>query len=135
MAGRPALFFSSGAPPQYHSPSDEPGIIDQVKLERTVRHALLFTAELAFGAVTPSLLVEPRPHIGDAVALAELGDAVLANPAAVGVTDPLEITFLETIAARLHAYVDDPPVTDAEWEEYEEFVRGVIDTVFEALGR
>ena len=134
-AGVPSLFLSGGAPAQYHTPSDVPAVLDPDKLALTTRHVFLLAADLAFGDRTPTLLGAPQPHIGDAVALADLGDRVLAAPAAVGVTDPMEIQFLETIVARLHQYVEAPPATPAEWAEYDTFVRGVIDTVYSTIGR
>lgn len=133
--GVPSLFLSSGAPPEYHSPSDVPSVVVADKLLRTTRHTLLLVGSLAFEDAAPALLQTPEPHIGDAVALADLGDLVLADPEAAGVTDPLEVQFLTTIVARLHQYVETPPLTAAEWAEYDDFIRGVLDTVYATVGR
>lgn len=131
--GIPSIFLSSGAPPEYHTPFDEPGIVDVAKLESTARHTLLLAWDLATSDDRPAFVADPKPHIGDAEALVVIGDIAMADPEALGV-DPSLIGLVEPWLERLRGYVATPPTTPAEWAEYDEFVRMVVGAVMALLG-
>jgi hypothetical protein len=130
----PAIFLSSGAPPEYHGVDDEPDVVDPDKLLRVARHALLLTTDLANADRAPHFEPVPHPHLGDARALLILGELVKANPAAVGV-DAALVGLLDTWLTQLRGHLDRPPETDAEWAAYDRFVRTVVSTVMRVLGR
>lgn len=134
VAGVPALFFSSGAPPVYHSPADEVGQVEPDKLLRTTRHVFLTLTDVANADARPAFVDPPVPHIGDARALLELGELVVDDPEAVGL-DPMLVGIVVSWLERLRGYVESPPETDAGWAEYEAFVKAVIRAVVNASGR
>ncbi len=133
VAGVPALFFSSGAPPVYHSPADEVGQLEPDKLMRTTRHVFLTLTDVANAGARPEFVDPPMPHIGDARALLELGELVVANPDALGI-DPNLVGIVESWLEKLRGYIATPPTTEAGWAEYEAFVRSVIRAVVNAAG-
>jgi hypothetical protein len=74
-------------------------------------------------------------HREDAGTLAELGEAVLADPAALGLEEEHLISIVRSWVERLRDYERDPPVTDAEWDTYQAFVREVMGYVHGFAGR
>lgn len=130
----PVIFFSSGAPPEYHSAADEVAIIDYARLTDMARQVLLVTARAANNARRPSFVATPRPHIDDARALVSLGDYVMKNPAAAGLTDSMA-NMLEPMIEKLRGYVKAPPQTEAQWQEYQTYVKSVVNLVFSFAGR
>ncbi len=129
----PVIFFSSGAPPEYHSPADEIAIIDFTRLTVMARQVLLVTARVADG-VRPTFVATPRPHIDDARAMVSLGDYVLKNPASAGLTDSMA-NMLKPMIEKLRGYVDKPPETEAQWQEYQTYIKSVVNLVFSFAGR
>jgi Zn-dependent M28 family amino/carboxypeptidase len=134
-AGVPALFFSSGAPAEYHTPADEVGLVDLDKLLGSTRHLFLLTHQLADGETEVLLSDAPTETVDDAVALLALGHQLLADPQAAGLDDPLMIEVLAGWMDQLQGYVDHPPTTSQGWQDYRDFVRSIIDAVFLAIGR
>lgn len=134
LEGVPALFMSSGAPPEYHSPFDEPEIIDQAKLLGAARHVLQLVFELVIADERPGFIEEPSPHIGDAEALLSLGAAVMADPSSLGL-GPEMLPLLEGWLGDLQGWVEKPPSTPAEWQEYDELIRGIVAAVSSFIGR
>jgi hypothetical protein len=129
----PSIFFGSGSPPEYHTPADEIGIVDMGKFLQITRHAFLMTRELAGAEWRPGFVADPAPHIDDAVALVALGERVQADPEAAGLDDPTMLALLDDWMARLRGYIDSPPVTREEWDEYDDFIRTVVRTVYLAF--
>ncbi len=134
LHGVPIIFFGSGSPPQYHTPADEIGIVSFHKLEQITRHAALMTADIANDDTRPTFVAEPRPQLDDARALLALGKIVLADPSSLGLDDPVVAAMLEGWVLRLQRYIDTPPTTDQEWENYQRFVKSIITTVYAVIG-
>ena len=135
QAGVPALFFSSGAPAEYHTPADEVALVDLDKLLSSARHLFLLTHQLAETETEALLSDEPMETVDDAVALLLLGEQVLADPQAAGLDDALMIEVLSGWMLQLQDYVDQPPTTSQGWQDYRDFVRSILDAVFLAVGR
>ena len=135
QAGVPALFFSAGTPPEYHTPADSLDSVVPDKLEWTTRHLFRMTTAVANAPDRPVFIDDPRPHLDDARALLAVGEAVLANPGALGLEGSPVLGVAERWLVRLRAYLDAPPTDDAAWIAYEQFLRSVVDVVFEVLGR
>ncbi len=133
-AGVPALFFSSGAPAVYHSPADEVGQVEPEKLRRTTQQVFLTVTDVANADDRPGFVDPPARHLGDARALLDLGSLVVAEPEAVGL-DPMLVGIVESWLVRLRGYLETPPETEAQWDEYERFVRAVVGAVVNATGR
>jgi hypothetical protein len=131
--GVPVVWYSSGAPAEYHLPSDEIAIVNWNKLLLATRHALLTVADLANADGRPGYVAQPEPHIDDAVALVDIGEVILADPAAAGLTDPALSPILELWIANLKDYVAKPPTTPAGWQEYQDYVKAIIEAVYQFL--
>lgn len=130
----PIIFFGSGSPPEYHTPADEIGIVGFHKLEQITRHVLLMTADVANDDSRPTFIADPQPQLDDARALLALGKIVRADPAALGLDDPLIISLLDGWISRLQHYIDNPPTTENGWKAYEDFVKSIITTVYSVIG-
>lgn len=135
QAGVPAIFFSSGAPPEYHSPADKIDIIDREKLLLTTKHLFLMTLDTVNDDQRPSFSQEPVRTVDDAVALHALGEHLLADPASAGLDDPLMLSIVQGWMVQLQGHIDHPPRTEAEWETYEDFVHSVLQAVYLAMGQ
>lgn len=135
-AAVPFIWFSSGAPDVYHTPRDEVDTVDHELLASMARTILLTTADLANRGGRPTFLATPRPHLDDARALIEIGEAVRRNPAALGMNadDPL-MGVLDSFLETLRAYLTSPPSTDAEWEAYQRQIKSIISMVYLTMGR
>jgi hypothetical protein len=130
----PAVFFSSGPPMNaYHTPDDELDLVLPRKLLATARHVLLTTADVANAPARLPFVARPGPHLDDARAMVAIGELVLADPAAVGVTDQVTIEMLKKLMGQLRAYLQTPPATRAEWDQYQSFIKGIITLVFSML--
>jgi peptidase M28-like protein len=129
-----SIFFGSGSPPEYHTPADELGIISMDKFLKITQHAFLMTRRLVMTDMRPEFVADPQPHLDDAIALKNLGDKVLDDPGAVGIDDPSLISILEGWMEQLQYYLDNPPQSQSEWEEYDSFIRTVIKTALMSLG-
>ena len=130
----PVIFFSSGAPPQYHSPADEISSVNFTRLTEMARQILLVTARVADAAQRPTFVKEPRPHLDDARALVALGDYVVKNPASAGITESMA-NMLKPMLKQLKDYIKTPPSTEAQWQEYQTYVKSVVNLVFSFAGR
>ena len=130
----PVIFFSSGAPPEYHSPADEVGIIKFDRLTEMARQVLLITAGVANTDQRPTFVASPRPQLDDARALVELGDYVVANPKSAGLSESM-VAMLKPLLDKLRGYIKTPPQTEAQWQEYQTFVKSVVTLVFSYAGR
>ena len=126
----PVLFFSSGVTAEYHTPADEVGLVKWDKLLNTTRHVLLTTADVANTDDKPTFETQPKPSLDDGEALVSLGDVVLKNPAALGITDKNLLNLLKTLLAKVQGYLDDPPDTQEEWDSYESLIKSIITMVF-----
>jgi len=132
-AGVPVVFFGAGSSPVYHTAADNPEVVELELAMMLMRHVVLVTAELANGADRPSYVDGPSPHIDDAYALRDMGEAILADPSAVGLEDPLFVGLIEGWVGELQDWIDSPPSTPAEEEEYGQFVRSILDAVYAFL--
>lgn len=129
-AGVPVVFFGSGSPPEYHSPRDEIEVVDTPLALMLMRHVLLATAELANADGRPSYVQGPSPHLDDARALRDLGQRILADPAAAGLDNALLIEVVEQWVADLSAWLAKPPETQAQWDEYQALVDEILLAVY-----
>lgn len=134
LHGVPVIFFGSGSPPQYHTPADEIDIVAFTKLQRITRHVTLMTADVANDDTRPTFVAEPQPQIDDARALLALGRIVQADPAALGLDDPVLINVLNGWIAKLEQFIANPPTTPGGWTAYTNFVKSIITTVYSVIG-
>jgi hypothetical protein len=132
--GVPVGFFGSGSSPEYHTPADEPAVVDTELALMLARNALVTTLDLSNQDSRPEFLDEREPHIDDAVALRDLGELVLADPEAVGLTDDALVGLLQDWVDDLNAYIDDPPETEAEWATYQSLIDTILTAVYAFLG-
>lgn len=132
-AGIPVVWYAGGTPEEYHTPADEIGLVDWEKLEGVTRHALLTTADLANTASKPEFVAEPKPHIDDAVALLEMAEAALVDPAITARLSTAMLDLANQWLEKLRSYVQTPPQTETEWEEYQTFLKGIIALVYSLL--
>lgn len=133
-AGVPSLFFSCGAPPSYHTPLDEPKLLQPAKLLATARHVLLTAAAVANDEARPKFVPGGKPHLGDAQAMVFLADMLLDDPAKAGLQDnKTALTLLTKWRAQLQAWLDKPPQTEAQWQEYDKLVRSIVAAAFAAM--
>ena len=130
----PVVFFSSGAPIGYHSTADEIAHVSFPRLTEMARQILLVCARVADAAARPTFVKTPRPHLDDARALVALGDYVVKNPASAGLTESMA-NMLKPMLQKLEDYIKTPPKTDAQWQEYQAFVKSVVSLVFSYAGR
>jgi hypothetical protein len=128
--GIPSFLHSSGAAPEYHTPADAIGIINRDKFLNITRHAYIMTRELAVADSRPGSVADYQPHLDDAVALVSLGETVMEDPAAIGLTDEGTITIFQGWIEDLQEYIDNPPQTQEEWDDYEKLVRMIIAGVY-----
>lgn len=135
LAGVPVIFFSSGVPVEYHTPADELDVVQRPALLPITRTILLTAADLANAKTRPSFVAEPAPHLDDARALVALGSYLVANPTALGPGGASLIAVVKPLLTRLQGYLDVPPTSEAEWTEYQNFVKTVINTVYLLGGR
>lgn len=130
----PIIFFGSGSPPEYHTPADDIAVVSLDKLTQITRHVALMTADVANDDTRPTFVAAPVPQLDDARALLALGEVVLADPASIGFDDPVVISLLEGWVRRLNGYVADPPTTPQEWASDEQFVKSILNLVYEFIG-
>ena len=129
----PIIFFSSGVPPEYHSPADELALVSADKLAVMAQQILLVSADVANAAGRPTFVATPKPHLDDARALVALGEQVLKDPKAAGLDDAMA-ALLKTLLDRLRDYIKTPPQTDKEWQEYEAFIKYVVKLIYSTSG-
>ncbi|HYD47445.1 MAG TPA: M20/M25/M40 family metallo-hydrolase [Terriglobales bacterium] len=134
LHGVPIIFFGSGSPPEYHTPADDLDVVSLEKLAQITRHVTLMTADVANADERPAFVAEPVPQIDDARALLALGLVVREDPSALGITDPLLINILEGWITRLEQFIANPPQTDAAWRGYENYVKSILDIVYDVIG-
>jgi Zn-dependent M28 family amino/carboxypeptidase len=134
LHGVPIIFFGSGSPPEYHTPADEIDVVSIDKLEQIARHVTLMTADVANDEGRPAFVDAPSPQLDDARALLALGRVVRADPAALGLDDPVLIAVLDGWITRLERYIANPPTTDAGWNAYLDFVKEIITIVYSVIG-
>ncbi|MBU0550831.1 M28 family peptidase, partial [Myxococcota bacterium] len=134
MARVPTIFYSSGVPLEYHTAADELEIIKPAQLLKIAQHLLL----TSFDIITNEQIIpfdnSSSPHLGDAEALLYIAEAVESNPNAVGLESEM-LPLLRVYISRLKGYLDDPPSSDREWMEYQEFIHTIFDLVFDLYGR
>jgi len=132
----PFIFYSAGVPPEYHTPADELSVVDLSRVAGTARHVLLTTADAANAAVRQTFVDDPRPRLDDARALIEIGEAVLKDPAAVGLTSSDgTLLILDKWLDQLRAYLAAPPTTEQGWQDYQSLVQGIVKMVYVVMGR
>jgi len=131
----PVIFFSSGAPPEYHSPADEVGIVKLPGLTAMARKVLLVCASVADAAARPAFVATPRPHLDDARALVALGTYVVKYPQSAGLTESMVNTVLAPMMKKLKEFIKTPPQTEAQWQEYQTYIKSVVSLVFSFAGR
>ncbi len=129
-AGVPVVFFGSGSSPVYHTAADDPDVIDPGLAMMMTRHVFLVTAKLANALERPSYVDGPRPHLDDAYALRELGRAILADPTSVGLDNAVLVDLVSEWVDQLELWIETPPSTDAEWEDYAALIDGILDAVY-----
>jgi hypothetical protein len=132
-ASMPVVWYAGGTPAEYHTPADEVNLVDWPKLAGVTRHALLTTADLANTQTKPEFVTEPKPHIDDAVALLEMAEVALQDPGIVSRLNESMLDLAKQWVEKLQDYVQSPPQTEAEWDEYQTFLKGIIALVYTLL--
>lgn len=130
----PIIFFSSGAPSFYHTPADEVEVVKVDRMLDMAQRVLLSLADVANASSRPSFVSSPSPHLDDARALIHLGEAIIADPQATGL-DPSTVSMIKLLLDKLRQYVASPPQTEAQWQEYQTYIKSVIKLVFSYIGR